>query len=90
MLHPDLMVTLCPHRAKKLHPSRASHLALQHYRGGCPVPRVASLSQRQFVQHTLTYRTNLLPHGSVFLAFYSSSNNQTAAIGDRGPVKDTD
>ena len=33
---------------------------------------------------------NLLPHGSVFLAFYSSSNNQTAAISDRGPVKDTD
>jgi hypothetical protein len=33
---------------------------------------------------------NLLPHSSVFLAFYSSSNNQTAAIGDRGPVKDTD
>ena len=84
------MATLCPHRAKKLHPSRASHLALQHYRGGCPVPRVASLSQRQFVQHTLTHRTNLLPHGSVFLAFYSSSNNQTAAISDRGPVKDTD
>jgi len=90
MLHPDLMVTLCPHRAKKLHPSRASHLALQHYRGGCPVPRVASLSQRQFVQHTLTHHTNLLPHGSVFLAFYSSSNNQTAAISDRRPVKDSD
>jgi|688.fasta_scaffold34136_7 hypothetical protein len=88
-LHPDLMVTLCPHRAKKLHPSRASHLALQHYRGGCPVPRVASLLQRQFAQHTLTHRTNLLPHGSVFLAFYSSSNSKIAAFGDRRPVKDS-
>ena len=33
---------------------------------------------------------NLLPHGSVFLAFNSSSNNQTAAISDRRPVKDSD
>jgi hypothetical protein len=84
------MVTLCPDRAKKLHPSRASHLALQHYRGGCPIPRVASLSQRQSAQHTLTYCANLQDHSCVFLAFYSSSNNQIAAIGDRGPVKDTD
>jgi hypothetical protein len=53
-IHPDPMVTLCPDRAKKLHPSRASHLALQHCRGGCPVPRAASLSQRRFVSHTLT------------------------------------
>jgi len=27
-IHPDSMVTLCPHRAKKLHPSTASHTAL--------------------------------------------------------------
>ena len=68
-IHPDPMVTLCPHRAKKLHPSRASHLALTHYRGGCPVPRVLSLSQRQLIQYTLTYCTNLWNRFHVFLAF---------------------
>ena len=31
MLHPDSMVTLCPHRAKKLHPSSASHTALGYF-----------------------------------------------------------
>ncbi len=68
MLHPDLMVTLCPHRAKKLHPSRASHLALQHCRGGCPVPRAASLSQRRFVPHTLTcVQTCMITHASFWL-----------------------
>ncbi len=27
-IHPDSMVTLCPHRAKKLHPSSSSHTAV--------------------------------------------------------------
>jgi len=67
----------------------AQSLALEHYRGGCPVPRAQFLSQRQSAQHTLTYYTDLLPHGSVFLAFYSSSNSKTAAISDRRPVKDS-
>jgi hypothetical protein len=49
-----------------------------------------SLSQRQLILHTLTHNINLLPRGSIILAFYSSSNNQTAAFCDRGPVKDTD
>jgi hypothetical protein len=68
--HLDRVVTLCPHRAKKRFSSEyRSHLALQHYRGGCPVPRVASLSQRRLVSHTLTYNTNVLSRDSVFLAF---------------------
>jgi hypothetical protein len=51
----DIMVTLCPHRAKFLALSEyASHTALEHYSGGCPVPRAPSLSQRQAYTNTLS------------------------------------
>ena len=57
--------------------------------------RLSGTSSVVFITTAITHTYanmlyNLLPHGSVFLAFYSSSNNQTAAISDRGPVKDTD
>jgi hypothetical protein len=41
----DCSVTLCPSRAKKIehYLSCTIHLALQHYRGGHPVPRAVSL-----------------------------------------------
>ena len=38
---------------RQLHPSSEQSLVLQHYRGGCPVPRVAFLSTTAVhIQHT--------------------------------------
>ena len=63
---------------KVLHPSSASHTALgscllfanSKCVGGCPVPTHPVLLQRRLMQHTLSHRINVLPHGSVILAFY--------------------
>jgi len=51
--YPDSLVTLRPHRAKKWHyPSSNSHLVLERYSGGWPVPRAPSSFNGNIQMHT--------------------------------------
>ena len=78
-----------PAQGEEHYPSYLSHTVLEHYSGGWPVPRAPSSSQRQltYTHYRICKPRVFLPS---FLPFLLSSNNQTAAICDLGPVKDTD
>ena len=93
-VHPDLSVTLCPHRAKmksSLHPSRHQSLALEHVqrRLSGTSSSVLITTAICIVYANILYKPALSLVRLFSLKFFTS-NNQTTAIGDLRPVKDSD
>jgi len=87
----DCSVTLSPGGLKVEHYlSCTVHLALQHYRGGRPVPRVASYHDGGYYTNANLYNNVwVLPTHLAFQILFKQQNQLYIGISDPRPVKDS-